>query len=85
MQSSQAPKLFVTVMVTAQPFFIPGLDMEKAPGSALGALYMFIFTFFLSAYGIYYDNQRKADELDAPNGYQLSSAGAPAEYGSRYD
>lgn len=72
-------------MVTAQPFFIPGLDEAKAPGSAYGAMFTFIFTFCVSAYGIYYDNQQKQEEIDSPEGYQLNAGGVPAEYGSRFE
>ena len=71
--------------MNTQPFFIPGLDVEKSPASALGAMFMFLFTFVASAYGIYYDNQQKASEIETPEGYQLSSGGVPTEYGSRYD
>jgi len=48
-------------------------------------MFMFVFTFFVSAYGIYYDNQKKADQVESPDGYQLNSGGVPAQYGSRYD
>ena len=84
MKSIQNQKLFVSVIVTAQPFFIAGLDGEKAPTSAFGAMFMFIFTFCVSAYGIYYDNQQKLEESEGPEGYQLNT-NAPVEYGSRYD
>jgi len=71
-------------MVNSQPFFIPGLDTNKAPESALGAMFMFVFTFFVSAYGIYYDNQQKENEVDSPDGYQLNPGGLPPnQYGSR--
>merc|ERR1719162_55986 len=50
----------------------------------MGAMFMFIFTFCVSAYGIYYDNQRKSSEIESEEGYQISS-GNQAEYGSRYD
>lgn len=75
-------QVFVSVIVTTQPFYIAGLDPDVAPGSAYGAVSMFLFTFCASAYGIYYDNQQKAET--GPEGYQLNN-GAPVEYGSRYD
>eukprot|EP00594_Rhizosolenia_setigera_P011758 CAMPEP_0178964476 /NCGR_PEP_ID=MMETSP0789-20121207/15697_1 /TAXON_ID=3005 /ORGANISM="Rhizosolenia setigera, Strain CCMP 1694" /LENGTH=99 /DNA_ID=CAMNT_0020649253 /DNA_START=65 /DNA_END=364 /DNA_ORIENTATION=+ len=76
--------LFVGVMVTAQPFFITGLDYDKAPGSAFGAMGFFFFTFCASAYGVYHDNSQKMEESYAEGaraeGYQLNQ-----DYGSRYD
>ena len=74
-------------MVMTQSFFIGGLeDPELAKRSAFGAMAMFIITFFLSIFGMYYDSGRKAESIEeTPEGYQLNT-GAPTEYGtSRYD
>eukprot|EP00567_Pseudictyota_dubia_P000227 CAMPEP_0197466172 /NCGR_PEP_ID=MMETSP1175-20131217/64915_1 /TAXON_ID=1003142 /ORGANISM="Triceratium dubium, Strain CCMP147" /LENGTH=75 /DNA_ID=CAMNT_0043002203 /DNA_START=215 /DNA_END=442 /DNA_ORIENTATION=+ len=75
-------------MIEFQPFYIGGLeDPEEAKKNAFGAAFIFIITFFLSAYGMWHDSRHKKEEIDEsnPENYQLSAGGAPAEYGSRYD
>ena len=64
-------------MISSQSFYIAGLeDPEEAKASAFGAMGMFIFTFFASLGGIFYDANFKKEEIpveDAAEGYQLSS------------
>ena len=70
-------------MLTAQPFYITGIeDEEKAKSSAFGAFLMFMAVFGLSAYGMYYDSNLKPshgiDENGMTNGdsaYHLSGDG----------
>jgi hypothetical protein len=53
-------------MITTQPFFIAGIeDPEEARASAFGAFGMFIFTFILSAMGMWYDSQNKQEPIEA--------------------
>lgn len=72
-------------MVTAQPFFIGGIeDPEHAQTSAFGAFSMFLGTFCLSAIGMWYDSQSKPEPAAAENGepeYQLASDNFP-NYGT---
>jgi hypothetical protein len=44
-------------MLTTQPFFIGGIeDVDHAQKSAYGAFFMFLFTFVVSAIGMWYDS-----------------------------
>jgi hypothetical protein len=50
-------QLWVGVMLTTQPFFISGIeDVDNAQKSAYGACFMFLFTFVVSAIGMWYDS-----------------------------
>ncbi|KAG7356368.1 hypothetical protein IV203_001410 [Nitzschia inconspicua] len=49
--------LWVGIMLTTQPFFIGGIeDVDHAQKSAYGAFFMFLFTFVVSAIGMWYDS-----------------------------
>jgi hypothetical protein len=75
-------------MITSQPFFISGIeDPVEARASAFGAFAMFLFTFAVSALGIWYDAQNKSDPMDSNgNGgeteYQLQGDQNQTNYGS---
>lgn len=69
-------------MVSSQPFFIAGIeDPEEARTSAFGAFAIFIVTFLLSALGIWYDAQNKAEPAEPESEYQLSTGDVP-NYGT---
>lgn len=60
-------KVWVTVMVTKQPFYIGSIthdNVETVSGSAYGALSMFIFTFGTSVFGIFFHNRNMAMKQD---------------------
>ena len=64
-------------MLTTQPFFIGGIeDVDNAQKSAYGAFFMFLFTFVVSAIGMWYDSTfgkssgAEDDEIDTD--YQLA-------------
>ena len=64
-------------MLTTQPFFIGGIeDVDNAQKSAYGAFFMFLFTFVVSAIGMWYDSTfgkssgAEDDEIDTE--YQLA-------------
>jgi hypothetical protein len=75
-------------MVTTQPFLIKGIDdADEARASAIGACAMFIFTFILSALGIWYDSQNKSEPEVANNEngngeYQLQTEENFPNYGT---
>jgi hypothetical protein len=72
------------MMLTTQPFFLPGIeDPHEAKSSAFGAFGIFIFTFLLSGYGIYYDNQKKAEVggIEPEAEYHLATGDVP-NYGT---
>jgi hypothetical protein len=74
-------------MVTTQPFLIKGIDdADEARASAMGACAMFLFTFVLSALGIWYDSQNKSEpEVASENGngeYQLQTEENFPNYGT---
>jgi hypothetical protein len=71
-------------MLTTQPFFIGGIeDVDNAQKSAYGAFFMFLFTFVVSAIGMWYDSTfgskgSSSDEDGIETDYQL--AGGPQDY-----
>jgi hypothetical protein len=73
-------------MLTTQPFFIGGIeDVDNAQKSAYGAFFMFLFTFVVSAIGMWYDStfskQQSADgEIETD--YQLAGAQEFPNYGT---
>ena len=79
-------QLYVGVLLTVQPEFITGIeDVSLAKSNAFGAMGMFIGTFALSVFGILRTSPNEKEDIDASEGYQLSSVGQ-SEYGSsRYD
>ena len=80
-------KLFVGILLTAQPEFIAGIeDVGEAKSNAFGAMGMFIGTLCLSVFGILRSNTNDKEEEDA--GYQLSGMSnhqQTEEYTARYD
>ena len=75
-------------MVSTQPFFIAGIeDADEARANAFGAFAMFIFTFIVSAIGMWYDAQNKQEPIEAgENGetdYQLATGEFP-NYGTSH-
>lgn len=75
-------------MISKQPFFMAGIeDIEEARASAFGAFGMFVFTFIMSALGIWYDSQNKESEIEddenGETGYQLSTGEFP-NYGTSH-
>ena len=75
-------QFWVGVMLSTQPFFVPGIeDPDQAKANAFGALGMFIFTFGLSAFGIWYDAQNKVETTEIETEYQLSPGDMPT-YGT---
>ena len=81
-------KLWVTIMVSTQPFFMAGIeDTNVARGNAFGAFIMFILTLGLSLFGIWYDAESKQAAIEGGEngeaGYQLSTGDFP-NYGSSH-
>mmetsp|Transcript_2487 Transcript_2487/g.3553 ORF Transcript_2487/g.3553 Transcript_2487/m.3553 type:complete len:105 (+) Transcript_2487:107-421(+) len=78
--------LWIGILLATQPFFIAGIeDADQAKNNAFGAMGMFLFTFFASLGGMYYDSNFKKEqppqEKKGPHmGYQLS--GNTAQYGA---
>mmetsp|Transcript_28861 Transcript_28861/g.48048 ORF Transcript_28861/g.48048 Transcript_28861/m.48048 type:complete len:103 (+) Transcript_28861:137-445(+) len=77
--------LWVGVMLTTQPFFVGGIeDVDNAQKSAYGACFMFLFTFVVSAIGMWYDStfskQKEDDEIETD--YQLAGAQEFPNYGT---
>ena len=74
-------------MLTTQPFFIGGIeDSEEARANAFGAFGMFMFTFILSALGMWYDSMKQEPVEAGENGeteYQLSGGEFP-NYGTSH-
>lgn len=73
---------WVSIMLTAQPFFINGIDdYDVAKNNALGACGCFAVTLIYSMYKIYNPSQ-KGDEYEGQGmeGYQLNTG--MATYGS---
>jgi len=75
-------------MISKQAFFIAGVDdPDTMESSAWGAMVLFMLTFALSLYGMYYDSSSKQDvdgiEAVGAEGYQLNTG--TNDYGSRYD
>jgi hypothetical protein len=72
-------------MISAQPFYINGLeDPDEAKKNAFGAMGMFGFTFIASLLGMWYDANHKKEPVmndAAAEGYQLSTGDAPT-YGT---
>lgn len=71
-------------MISTQSFYITGLDdVDAAKDSAFGAMGMFLFTLVASLVGMFYDAQKKGEELSDPaaEGYQLNQDDIPA-YGT---
>jgi len=56
---------WVGVMLTKQPFFVGGFEdndaAENAKNNAFGAMGMFIFTFAVSLYGLYFSSKSRAN------------------------
>mmetsp|Transcript_10981 Transcript_10981/g.15481 ORF Transcript_10981/g.15481 Transcript_10981/m.15481 type:complete len:103 (-) Transcript_10981:167-475(-) len=78
---------WVGIMLSSQPFFMTGIDdVDEAKSSAFGAMGMFLFTLIASLVGMFYDAQKKGEELDAEpaEGYQLNQDEMPA-YGTTYE
>jgi hypothetical protein len=68
-------------MLSSQPFFIGGIeDADNARTSAFGACGMFVFTFIISALGIWYDAQNK-EEPESEGEYALATDEVP-NYGT---
>ncbi len=73
-------------MLTTQPFFVGGIeDVDNAQKSAYGACFMFLFTFVVSAIGMWYDStfggkSSASDEIDTH--YQLAGAPEFPNYGT---
>lgn len=79
-------QLYVGILLSTQPEFITGIeDVSLAKSNAFGAMGMFFAVFALSVVGILRTSPNEKEDLDAAEGYQLSSVGQ-SEYGSsRYD
>lgn len=71
-------------MLQLQPFLIAGVENPvEARDNAFGAMGMFLFFFFLSVVGVWYDSQYKVDPSapEPESEYQLSHDGVPT-YGT---
>jgi len=85
--STSYAQLWVGIILTAQPFFISGIeDYDQAKSSAFGAMAMFIVTFVASLLGLWYDSQKKSEETVTESGapeadYHLSTGDVPT-YGT---
>ena len=71
-------------MLTTQPFFIGGIeDVDNAQKSAYGAFFMFLFTFVVSAIGMWYDStfgKSSAEDDEIDTDYQLAGNNGQQEF-----
>mmetsp|Transcript_6292 Transcript_6292/g.11285 ORF Transcript_6292/g.11285 Transcript_6292/m.11285 type:complete len:102 (+) Transcript_6292:132-437(+) len=78
--------LYVGILLSTQPEFITGIeDVSLAKSNAFGAMGMFFATFALSVVGILRTSPNEKEDIDAAEGYQLSSVGQSEYASSRYD